>query len=167
MTNLDHTLEELIAYLEQRAINKSIEAIVAESQFSKEINDYISSLMELRIYKDLGLKETIVERKCLIMDIDFSFIDEKTGLTNYEKMAHGDPPIDAATNSVIHLHHIGKEFDSPFAELPKAIHESTKYSHFLHGKNTSSWRLDKQKERIYRIQKMRHWKIRSKEKHEK
>lgn len=166
MTNLERTLEEIITYLKQRTTDKSIAAIEAESPFSKEINHYITSLMELHIYKELELKETVVERRCLIMDIDFSFIDAKTGLTNYEKMVRGDPPIDVATNCVIQLHHIGQEFDAPFAELPKSIHESSIAKVRLHRNATNSWRNDKEKELIFRRQKIRHWKTRSKERYD-
>lgn len=139
--------------------------IYEKSEFSDEVNDHISSVEELEVYQNAGLKETEVDgRTCLVRDdIDMDYVDPKTGKTNRQLMEDGRAPYDAKTGEQIELHHIGQEYDSPLAELT-ADSEHGNYDSTLHTKAEESWRNDKTKENYYNNHdRPDHWKARAKE----
>ena len=142
--------EELRAYLEK------------ESTYSMEVNKYISSPEELQVYKDAGLVEKNIDgRICLIReDLDLDYVDKQSGLTNAELIAKGRSPYDAKTGERIELHHIGQDFNAPFAEL-KSVSEHDIYSKTLHKSETDSWRRDPEKVSQYTAQRKAHWKNRA------
>ena len=115
------------------------EAIRKNSPYSQQINSHIRSGKELNLYIRLGLKESDITRKCLVIDID-PYYCAPTGETNAERMAMGKPPFDGATGSVIDLHHIGQRYDAPYAELPHSIHDAPGINSSLHSSRAPSWR---------------------------
>ena len=139
--------------------------IYEKSEYSDEVNDHISSVEELEVYQNAGLKETEVDgRTCLVReDIDMDYVDPKTGMTNRQLMEEGRPPFDAKTGEQIELHHIGQEYDSPLAELTADSEHGEHYS-TLHTKAEESWRSDNTKENYYNNHhRPDHWKARAKE----
>lgn len=134
------------------------------SEYSDEVNDRMTSKEELEVYQNAELKETTVnDRTCLIRDIDLDYVDQKSGMTNRQLMEKGRSPYDAKTGERIELHHIGQEYDSPFAELTADSEHGQFYS-VLHTKETESWRNDEQKSNHYNnVDRPQHWKARAKE----
>ena len=134
------------------------------SPYSQEVNDHISSVEELEVYKNAGLVEREVDgRTCLVReDLDLDYVDPASGLTNREIMADdGGAPFDSKTGQPIELHHIGQDFDSPLAELTKTEHKS--YYSTLHTKEGESWRQDSKKRNTYNnVHRPHHWIARSK-----
>ena len=141
--------EELKEYLEK------------ESPYSREVNEYISSKEELELYKEASLVERNIDgRICLIReDLDLNYIDKESGLTNEKLIAKGRSPYDAKTGERIELHHIGQDFNAPFAEL-KSVSEHDLYSKTLHKSEMDSWRRDPEKVSEYSAQRKAHWKSR-------
>ena len=93
---------------------KEIVQIRLESPFSWKINANIRSLDELRVYKEAGLKESIINDKpCLKLqsEIDIRMKDEKND-TNLDRMKAGKPPL-GKDGKPIELHHIGQRQDGP------------------------------------------------------
>ena len=135
--------------------------IKEHSPYSDDINKHISSLEELEVYIDAGLKEVEINgRPCLCRDIDLDYKDTKTGLTNKELMEKGLSPIDKSTGEKIELHHIGQGFDSPLAELTADSEHGNKYSQ-LHQNKSESWRNNPTlKNRYNNSDKPNHWKSR-------
>lgn len=130
--------------------------------WDNRITDYIRDQAQMDIYRKADLKQAeINDRMCLIKDIDYDYVDEKTGLTNRELMAKGRSPIDSITNEKIELHHIGQEFDSPFAELTENSEHGDGNHKVLHPKVLDSWRNDKALKKEYNNQKTKHWITRS------
>ncbi len=132
------------------------------SPYSQEVNDHISSVEELDVYKNAGLVEGEVDgRTCLIReDIDLDYIDPKSGKSNRELMEKGRAPYDKTTGERLELHHIGQEYDSPLAELTEDSQHGDSYS-TLHTKEGESWRNDSKKENHYNgTQRPNHWKAR-------
>lgn len=137
------------------------EYLEKESPYSIEVNKYISSPEELQVYKEAGLVEKNIDgRVCLIReDLDLEYVDKQSGLTNAELIAKGRAPYDAKTGERIELHHIGQDFNAPFAEL-QSVSEHDIYSKTLHKSETDSWRRDPEKVRQYSEQRKAHWKNR-------
>ena len=106
--------------------------------FSPEINKYISSPEEARIYLNAGLKEGVVNGRPALLksDINFNQKDE-FGLSNAERMKNGNPPL-APNGEIIELHHIGQKPYSPFAELTRTEHRGKGNDIILHDKNKMS-----------------------------
>lgn len=138
--------------------------IKEETGWSDEIIDHIESMEQYEVYKEAGLHEGEVNgRKCLLKDIDPDYVDPKTGMTNRERMERGLSPIEAKTGEKIELHHIGQDFDSPFAELcENSEHGDGKHS-ILHTSTEGSWRNDPEMDRDYKNQKRHHWQTRAQE----
>ena len=135
-----------------------------ESKWSEDINSRIDNKEQFEIYKNADLHEAEINgRKCLVKDIDFDYVDEKTGKTNRELMAKGRSPIDSKTGERIELHHMGQSFDSPFAELDENSEHGDGNQKTLHPKTEDSWRNDKELVNQYNKEKAEHWKTRSKE----
>ena len=140
------------------------ESLEKESPYSPEVNEFISSQEELQVYKEAGLVEQKIEgRTCLIREkLDLNYVDKQSGLTNAELIAKGRSPYDAKTGERIELHHIGQDFNGPFAEL-KSFSEHDLYSKTLHKSEMDSWRRDPEKVNEYAIQRKAHWKRRFEE----
>lgn len=139
--------------------------IIEETGWSAEIINCIESMEQYEVYKNAGLHEAEINgRKCLIKDIDMDYVDPKTGLTNRELMEKGRPPIDAKTGETIQLHHMGQDFNSPFAELCANSEHGDGKDAILHDKKVESWRQDSEKKNKYNnVQRPNHWKARAKE----
>lgn len=160
MREFNQILQEMVTEFKRQNLNKNRAAIHKASPYSDQITTYISSLDELNAYLSFGLKETILTRPALITIIDPFYIDEDDEKNNIEKMLLGKPPIDAATGSIIHLHHLGQQYEAPFAELPQEVHESNGF--ILHKMNAEeSWRQDKSKLNDFAAEKRRYWILRA------
>ncbi len=146
--------------------------IIKETGWSGEIVEHIESLDQYEIYKNAELHEVEINgRKCLVKDINMDYIDEKTisekypnGRTNCELMDIGRTPYDSTTGERIELHHIGQDFDSPFAELCENSEHGDGNDGILHDKKIESWRQDPEKKNQYNsIERPSHWRERAKE----
>lgn len=147
-----------IFFREQYELNRERE-INSISPYSADINKHIRSREELEIYKSCNLTETIVTRRTLIYPVDISY-KYGGGISNLERMLGGEPPHDALTGEVIELHHIGQRYDSPFAELPRLTHCSTKTYRVLHDAPIESWRINKSLISLTQQENIKYWKIR-------
>lgn len=139
--------------------------IIKETGWSDEIVNCIESIDQYEVYRNAGLHEAEIDgRKCLIKDIDMDYVDPKTGLTNRELMEKGRAPIDAKTGELIELHHMGQDFNSPFAELCSNSEHGDGKDAILHDKKVESWRQDPEKKNQYNnVQRPNHWRARAKE----
>lgn len=133
--------------------------ICERSPYSRHINPFIYSKKELDIFLSLNLKEDYITRPALLLNIQPDYLDEN-GVSNLSKMLNGKPPIDATTQSVIHLHHIGQDFRSPFAELPQVIHNSHEHYSSLHQCDIVSWRNEPHLLKATKIEFKNYWKLR-------
>lgn len=135
-----------------------------ETGWSDEVVSRIETPEQAEIYKNADLhEETIDGRECLVKKIDYDYIDEKTGMTNRELMAKGRSPIDAKSGEKIELHHMGQDYDSPFAELTENSEHGDGNHAVLHPKTEGSWRNDPELEKQYARERKAHWKARSEE----
>ncbi|MCD7822655.1 MAG: hypothetical protein LUG86_01345 [Oscillospiraceae bacterium] len=136
--------------------------IAVETGWSDTIVNHIDTMDQAEVYKSANLHEAEVNsRACLVKDIDYDYVDEKSGKTNRELMAKGRSPYDSKTGERIELHHMGQKFDGPFVELTEnSEHGDGKHS-ILHLKKENSWRSDDSKVSQYAKQKSEHWKARS------
>lgn len=135
-----------------------------ETGWSDEIVKAIENRDQYEIYKNAEIYEKEVDgRKCLIRDIDWDYIDEKTGKTNRERVQIGRVPIDFKTGEKIELHHMGQGFDAPFAELTENSEHGDGNHKVLHTKLEDSWRNDEEKYKQYQVEKRQHWKERLEE----
>ena len=139
--------------------------IKEEMGWSDEIIDCIEGMDQYKIYKDANLHEAEINgRKCLIKDIDYDYVDPKTGMTNRELMEKGRPPIDPKTGETIEIHHMGQEYDAPFAELCENSEHGDGKHKILHTKQEGSWRNNPELESRYNnVDRPNHWKERAKE----
>lgn len=141
--------------------------IKEETGWSNEIVDHIGSMEQYEIYKNAGLHEAEVDgRPCLVKDIDMDYVDPKTGMTNRERLEHKPrplSPIDAKTGEKIELHHMGQDFNGPFAELCENSEHGDGNHSVLHDVNSESWRRDPDKKHEYQDQKDAHWSARAAE----
>lgn len=135
-----------------------------ETGWSDEVVDSIDTFEQAEIYKNADLhEENINGRECLVKEIDYDYVDEKTGKTNRELMAKGRSPYDAKTGEKIELHHMGQEYDAPFAELTENSEHGDGNHSVLHPRTEGSWRNDEGLEAQYNKEKREHWKTRSEE----
>lgn len=141
------------------------ERIKAESRYSDEMIDCFRSFEEYEIYRNAGLHEAEINgRKCLLRDINMDYIDEKSGLTNSERMERGLSPIDEKTGEKVELHHMGQSFDSPFAELLENSEHGGENNSVLHDKNVESFRRNPELKNQYQNHdRPNHWKARAAE----
>lgn len=136
--------------------------IKSETGWSDVIIEHIKSMEQYAVYKNADLHEAEINgRKCLLKDIDLDYIDEKTGMTNRELMEMGRSPIDAKTGEKIELHHMGQDFDSPFAELTENSEHGDGNHAILHNMKEGSWRNEEGFKNMYLTEKKNHWKTRS------
>lgn len=93
-------------------------------------------------------------------DIDISYFDETTGLTNLERMQAGKPPIGTDGNPV-ELHHVLQQEVGPMAELREITHQQ--YYSQLHGLvgNGASFRNDPLLNKQYNNFRYNYWKWRA------
>ena len=146
-----------IFFRHQYELNRERE-ITSVSPYSADINKYIRHPEELEIYKSCNLTETIITRKTLIYPVDKTY--RYGGLSNLERMLCGESPRDSLTGEAIELHHIGQRFDSPFAELPRLTHCSTKTYRVLHDASIESWRINKRLITSTQQENIKYWKMR-------
>lgn len=133
-----------------------------ETGWSSEVVDSVDTFEQAEIYKNADLHEDNINgRECLVKEIDYDYVDEKTGMTNRELMAKGRSPYDAKTGEKIELHHMGQEYDAPFAELTENSEHGDGNHSILHPKTEGSWRNDETLEAQYNKEKREHWKTRS------
>lgn len=139
--------------------------IKEETGWSDEIVETIKSMDQYEIYKNAELYEGEIDgRKCLLKKIDMDYVDPKTGLTNRELMEKGRSPIDSKTGEKLELHHMGQNFDSPFAELTENTEHGDGNHSILHDMKSESWRQDPEKSKQYNnVQRPNHWRERAKE----
>lgn len=138
------------------------EDIKKETGWSGEIVDQIDNKKQAEIYKNADLhQENVNGRECLVKDIDYDYVDEKTGMTNRELMAKGRSPYDAKTGEKIELHHMGQNSDGSFAELRENSEHGDGNHGVLHPKHEGSWRNEDGKTSSYAKEKQEHWKARS------
>jgi len=119
-------LGSLIKSNEKNRINK-------QSKYSPDVNQNISTIDELKVYKGENLEEDKSNDRITLKDnqIDLNLKDSK-GRTNLERMAKGLAPLDE-DGRPYNLHHIGQKSDSPLAELKDNVHK--KNDALLHDKN--------------------------------
>lgn len=138
--------------------------IKSESGWHDEIVDHIASMEQYEIYKNASLHEgNINGRECLLKDIDFDYLDPKTNKTNRELIEKGRVPIDWKTGEKIELHHMGQDFDGPFAELCENSEHGDGNHWILHEKGSESWRLDPEKKNQYNHERHEYWNTRAQE----
>lgn len=139
--------------------------IKEETNWSDEIIDCIDNMDQYEIYKKADLHEVEIDgRKCLVKNIDMDYVDPKTGMTNRERLELGRPPIDSKTGEKIELHHMGQEYDAPFAELCENSEHGDGNHAILHPKSSDSWRQDTKLKSLYNnVDKPNHWEARAKE----
>jgi len=139
--------------------------IIKETGWPPEVADCIESMEQYEIYKEAKLHYAEIDgRPCLIKDIDMDYVDPKSGLTNRELMEKGRSPIDTATGEKIELHHMGQDFNSPFAELCENSEHGDGKDGILHDKKVESWRNDPAKLNEYNNhQRPEHWEARATE----
>lgn len=161
ISEMEALLKELVA-LEETQGQKAIEA---ESRYSKAVTKYISSLEELRFYQDkLNLAEYNVTRQSLIRRYIDANMKNKDGITNYDLMTDGRPPVNTYNGQdSIELHHIKQEYKGPFAELTATQHDHPGEGINLHpkGKDHESWRSDWEKCHAFDLERAKHWMKRS------
>ena len=134
-------------------------SITKNSTFTQHINCYIHSVKELQFYQQAQLREVVITRPALIMDIDLNY-RAPNGATNAQRLAEGLPPYDPITSSVIDLHHIGQQYDSPFAELPHSVHNAPGLSSLLHQAKKPSWRRNPDLVKQYLKETVDYWRMR-------
>ena len=93
-------------------------------------------------------------------DIDFDYVDPKTGKSNLQLMKIGRPPI-GNDGKPIELHHILQKESGPMVEIRETTHRE--YSHQLHGirGDGESFRNDKTLSRQYNNFRKAYWKWRA------
>lgn len=95
-------------------------------------------------------------------DIDFSYYDDNTGLTNLERMQAGKPPI-GVDGMAIQLHHVIQKEAGPTVEIRETTHQE--YYRTLHGlvKNNQSFRNSPLLNKQYNNFRVAYWKWRAQE----
>lgn len=146
------------------------EQIKAETGWSDKIIDHIENMDQYEIYKKANLKEVVInDRPCLVKaDFDPDYVSPKTiddehpnGVSNRELMADGKSPYDSKTGEKLELHHMGQDYDSPFAELCENGEHGDGNHETLHDNTKPSWRRDPELKNKYNNEdKPNHWKER-------
>ena len=137
--------------------------VFEDSPYSSVINEYISNYREFYLYYTLNLQEVVVTRPALIKEIDFDLWISKEKCTNRDLMLKGKSPYAYDDeNGLIDLHHIGQQYDAPFAELTFEEHLMYGNNHVFHSSENESWRSNKEKENAFKRERSEHWKKRAK-----
>ena len=147
------------------------EQIKSETGWSDTIIDHIDNMDQYEVYKNANLKEVVINgRHCLVkVDFDPDYVSPKTidddhpnGVSNRELMADGKSPYDSKTGEKLELHHMGQDYDSPFAELCENSEHGDGNHETLHDNTKQSWRRDPDLKNKYNNEdKPNHWKQRS------
>lgn len=165
---MKHTIDEVTLALQTRSKIRALlladhaDTIRRKSPYSQCINNHIHSGKELALYIDLGLQEVTVTRPALAMEID-PYFRLPSGETNADRMVKGKAPYDPATGTVIDLHHIGQQYDAPYAELPHGIHDAPGIHSVLHRSRSASWRSNPKLAAEHNNETIRYWKQRGRE----
>ena len=97
--------------------------IQKDSSYPLDVIKQFSNMEQYKICKEAGLTAKMVNgRTALIRNIDLTYIDEATGMTNLQLMQQGKAAIDPISGLPYELHHIGQKADSTLAILTKAEH---------------------------------------------
>lgn len=137
--------------------------ILLDSPYSQAINEYISNYNEFYIYYTLKLKEAVVTRPSLIKDVDLDLWITSKNKTNKELMLSGNSPYAYDDeDGVIEIHHIGQNYDAPFAELTAKEHLMYGNNKVFHVKDGESWRKDKRLSDAFKKERKKYWKMRAK-----
>ncbi|SKA67939.1 HNH/ENDO VII family nuclease [Desulfobaculum bizertense] len=112
--------------------------IQEETGWSLDIVENINNMAQYEILKNANLKEANIDgRNCLIKeDIDLDYTDDD-GISNKDRIARGQAPLDNKTGKPIELHHLGQKADSPLVELTVEEHRTGEYESGK--KNQSLW----------------------------
>lgn len=136
-------------------------AIDSVSPYSKQINNAINKYSEFFLYYSLNLREAFVTRPALIKEIDFDMWVSCECKTNRQLIQEGQSPYAYdAEDGKIEVHHIGQEYDAPFAELTINEHKFYGNSSILHEVKKESWRQDKKKFATFNSERQEHWRKR-------
>ncbi|MBR2861592.1 MAG: IS1595 family transposase [Clostridia bacterium] len=136
--------------------------ILEDSPYSKCINDAISSYAEFLFYYNLKLKEAFVTRPSLIKELDLDLWVSCENKTNRELLEEGKSPYAYdSEGGKIEIHHIGQQYDSPFAELTIDEHSLEGNSKLLHEIQENSWRNQEQLKNKFYTEKAHYWKLRA------
>lgn len=165
-TNGDQNISETEENTENKndgLTDEEKQKIKEETGWSDEIIDHISSMEQYEIYKNAGLKEEIINGKpCLVKsNIDWDYVDPKTGKTNRELAAEGRSPVDSKTGEKIELHHMGQDPNGPFVELTENSEHGDGNHGTLHPDNGESWRHEPGAKAQYNQERAEHWKSRA------
>ena len=145
--------------------------IKLETGWDNSIIKCIENMEQYDIYINAGLhQEEICGRLSLCKEIDMDYVSKKTiddknprGMTNRELMENGRVPYDSKSGERIELHHMGQEYDSPFAELLENSEHGDGKHKILHDKDTESWRRNLRLKNAYNnIDRPKHWQERIK-----
>lgn len=128
------------------------------SNYSPEVNEYIKTPNELKVYQNANLIEENINDRIILKssELDPTLQDEKNR-TNIERMEQGLAPIDEY-GEAYHLHHIGQKMDSPLAELQGGEHKI--YYSTLHDTYQRESLIDRN---IFNKERTEHWKSRAEE----
>lgn len=156
-------LSERIAENGRQQIRKKIHD---HCPYTAAISEFITSLEELVLYRNLNLQETYITRPCLIREIDYDLYIASEGKTNYELMKSGSSPYAFdKLEGKIELHHIGQQKESPFAELTVEEHKPAGRFRRLHLQNLGSWRTF-ETEKEFASERAIYWRRRAAERYE-
>lgn len=137
------------------------EQIFKDSPYSLSINKHISNYREFYLYYTLNLQETVVTRPALVKEIDFDLWISGENSTNRDLMKMGKSPYAYDNeNGIIELHHIGQNYDAPFAELTMEEHLMYGNNQIFHTTEQESWRKDKKLENAFKKERAEYWKKR-------
>lgn len=154
----------LLKLSKELAINKKEEqrkAIESVSPYSKQINNAIGKYSEFFLYYSLRLQEATVTRSALIKEIDFDMWVSCEGKTNRQLIEDGQSPYAYDTDDgKIEIHHIGQDYDAPFAELTVNEHKFYGNSSVLHEFKKESWRQDAKKISDFNLERQEYWRKR-------
>ncbi len=140
---------------------ENISEINENSNYSVDVNKYIKTPTELKVYQNANLTEGIVNDRIVLKsdEINQNLIDSMNR-TNIDRMKKGLAPIDENGDS-FNLHHIGQKMNSPLAELKQAEHNI--YDGILHDKSIKTEIHNGENENTWSVERSRHWKERAKE----
>lgn len=162
-----HVSESKQEEVKQEGLTEEEKAkIKEETGWSDEIIDNIKNMKQYEVLKKANLKEVEINgRKCLVKkDIDLDYTDED-GISNRDRIAAGQAPIDSKTGKPIELHHLGQKEDSPLVELTEEEHRTGEYENGK--KNQSLWHDNTKATEVHgegnnwHQERKAHWKARS------
>lgn len=157
-------LQATNAKMQSQSLRKQKEQIQQHSPYSAEINNAFAGYNEFYHLVSLGLDEAIVTRRALIRNIDLDLYVTAKQCTNRELLKKGQPPfLEDDADSCLVLHHIGQNYNAPFAELTPAEHASFGSNKLLHNTKMESWRRNPEKEKAFAVERSQYWRMRGAE----